>query len=41
MFYNDDEIKRIKEASEGRLIDVVEKFQSLRRSGADYTCDCP
>lgn len=41
MFYNDDEIKRINEASEGRLIDVVEKFQSLRRSGVDYTCDCP
>lgn len=41
MFYNDDEIRRINEASDGKLIDVVEGYQSLRRFGVGYTCDCP
>lgn len=40
-YYNDDEIKRIKDAADGRLLDVIEKFQSLRKSGVNYVCDCP
>lgn len=41
MRFTDDDIRRIKDASEGRLLDVVRDFHDLRRSGAGYTCDCP
>lgn len=41
MFYNDDEIKRIKEASEGHLIDVISDFRTLSKTGKDLVCDCP
>ena len=41
MYYNEDEVKRIKDAAAGRLLDVVKDFQDLRTAGKDYTCTCP
>lgn len=41
MYFTDDDIKRIKEASTGHLLDVVQDFQNLRKSGVSYVCDCP
>ena len=41
MSYTKDDIRRINDASEGRLLDVVQDFHELRRSGRDYVCDCP
>ena len=39
--FTDDDIKRIKDASASHLIDVVQDFQNLRKSGTSYICDCP
>ena len=33
MNFTDDDIKRIKDASASHLIDVVQDFQNLRKSG--------
>ena len=41
MYYTEKDIERIKAASEGRLLDVVQDFRQLRRSGVSYVCDCP
>lgn len=41
MNFTDDDIKRIKDASASHLIDVVQDFQNLRKSGTSYICDCP
>ena len=42
MYFNDDEIRRINDAASGRLLDVVEKFQDLKKSGQfSFVCDCP
>lgn len=41
MHFTDDDIKRIKDASEKHLIDVVQDFRNLRKSGTSYVCDCP
>lgn len=42
MYFNEDEIRRINDAAEGRLLDVVEKFHTMRKSGQlSYVCDCP
>lgn len=42
MYFNEDEIRRINDAAEGRLLDVVEKFHTLRKSGQlSHVCDCP
>lgn len=41
MFFTDDDIRRIKDASTGHLLNVVQDFQNLRKSGTSYVCDCP
>ncbi|MDO3392243.1 CHC2 zinc finger domain-containing protein, partial [Bacteroides sp. ET489] len=41
MTFTQDDIRRIKDASEGRLVDVISDFHELRRKGKDYVCDCP
>lgn len=41
MYYNEDEVRRIKDAANGRLLDIIEDFQELRKSGVNYVCDCP
>ena len=41
MHFTDDDIKHIKDASEKHLIDVVQDFRNLRKSGTSYVCDCP
>lgn len=41
MNFTDDDIKRIKDASANHLVDVVQDFQNLRKSGTSYVCDCP
>lgn len=41
MYYIEKDIERIKAASEGRLLEVVQDFRQLRRSGVSYVCDCP
>ncbi len=41
MSYTQDDIRRIKDASDGRLVDVISDFHELRRKGKDYVCDCP
>ena len=33
MFFTDDDIRRIKDASTGHLLNVVQDFQNLRKSG--------
>jgi len=41
MFFNQDEKKRIIDASDGHLLDVIQDFNNLRKSGVNYVCDCP
>lgn len=41
MTFTQDDIRRIKDTSEGRLVDVISDFHELRRKGKDYVCDCP
>ena len=41
MKFTQDDIRRIKDAATGRLLDVISDFRELRRSGKDYVCDCP
>lgn len=41
MHFTEDDIRRIKEASSGHLVDVVQDYQNLRKSGTSYVCDCP
>ncbi|MCC2233396.1 DNA primase [Bacteroides fragilis] len=41
MYFNDDEIRRIKDAATGHLLDVAQDFHELKRSGVSYNCDCP
>lgn len=41
MRFTDDDTRRIKEASAGRLLDVISDFHELRKRGKDYVCDCP
>ncbi len=41
MNFTEDDQRRIKEASDGHLLDVVNDFRNLRKSGSSYTCDCP
>ena len=41
MFFTNDDIRRIKDASTGHLLNVVQDFQNLRKSGTSYVCDCP
>ena len=41
MYFNDDEIRRIKDAATGHLLDVAQDFHELKRSGVNYNCDCP
>ncbi len=41
MRFTKDDIRRIKEAAEGRLLDVIGDYRELRQRGKDYVCDCP
>ena len=41
MGFTKDDIRRIKEAAKGRLLEVIGDFRELRRRGKDYVCDCP
>ena len=41
MQFTKDDVRRIKEASEDRLIDVIGDFHELRKRGAEYKCECP
>ncbi len=42
MNFTDDDIRRIKDAAEGKLLEVVSDFQGdLKKKGANYVCDCP
>lgn len=41
MRFTEDDIRHIKDAADGKLIDVVKDFHQLRKSGMDYIGDCP
>ena len=41
MYFTQDDIRRIKEASKGRLLDVIGDFHELRKRGSEYKCECP
>lgn len=41
MHFTQDDIRRIKEASKGRLLDVIGDFHELRKRGSEYKCECP
>lgn len=41
MYFTKDDIKRIKEASKGKLLEVIGDFHELRKRGAEYKCECP
>lgn len=41
MNFTDDDIKRIKDASANHLVDVVQDFQNLRKSGTSYVVTVP
>lgn len=41
MNFTENDIRRIKDASENKLLEVVEDFHQLRKSGASHVCDCP
>ena len=41
MRFTEDDNRRIREASEGKLYEVISDFHDLKKSGKDYTCDCP
>ena len=41
MYFTKDDIKRIKEASKGKLLDIIGDFHELRKRGAEYKCECP
>lgn len=41
MQFTKDDIKRINEASEKRLLDIAQEFHEFRKSGVSYVCDCP
>ena len=41
MRFTEDDVRRIKDASQGKLLEIVQDFQELRKSGVNYICDCP
>lgn len=41
MYYTEDDIRRIKDAADGRLLDVADDFLTLTKSGKDYVAICP
>lgn len=41
MQFTKDDIRRINEASENRLLDIAQEFHEFRKSGVSYVCDCP
>lgn len=41
MRFTDDDTRRIKDASTGKLLDVISDFHELRKRGKGYVCDCP
>ena len=41
MYFSDTDIRKIKDIADDKLLEVVQDFKELRRSGASYTCKCP
>ena len=41
MRFTDDDIRRIKDRTDNKLVEVVGKFHDLRKSGTSFVCDCP
>ncbi|MGL4519604.1 MAG: CHC2 zinc finger domain-containing protein [Phocaeicola sp.] len=41
MTFTEDDINRIKDAADGRLLDVVQDHHELRKSGISYQGECP
>ena len=41
MYYTDIDQQKIKDCANNHLLDVIEDFHQLRKSGASYICDCP
>lgn len=41
MYYNESDTKRILEATNGRLIDVISDFITLRKRNNEYSGECP
>ena len=41
MYFNENEIARIKDAAKGCLLDVAKDFHTFVRQGVSYICDCP
>lgn len=41
MYFSENDIKRIKNAAEKRLLDIAQDFHEFRKSGVSYICDCP
>lgn len=41
MYFTDNDVRRIKEAANGRLLDIAKDFHEFRKSGVSYVCDCP
>lgn len=41
MYFTEDDKRRIREASAGKLLDVVSDFHELRKRGSEYKCECP
>ena len=40
-YFTDDDKRRIKDAAEGHLVDVINDFHPLERKGKDYQGECP
>lgn len=41
MYFTDNDVRRIKDAANGRLLDIAKDFHEFRKSGVSYVCDCP
>ncbi|WP_291528577.1 primase-helicase family protein [Bacteroides sp. UBA939] len=41
MYFTQNDVTRITDASKGRLLDVAQDFHEFRKSGTSYVCDCP
>lgn len=42
MYFTEDDIRRIKDAADGKLLEVAQDFHEFRKSGLNYyVCDCP
>src|SRR5574344_1517193 len=41
MHFTSDDIRRIKDASCGHLLEVIQDFREVRKAGVSDVCDCP